>query len=170
MKRDHGGNMIAAGIIGFILTGSILAQTTASSSPSPKEAPMTNHATGPFEVKMIPQDDKSIEGLSRILLDKQYHGDLEGTAQGHMLNNGVSSAGSGVYVAMEKFTGTLKGRSGTFLLHHTGVMTRGTPQLNITVVPDSGTGQLTGISGTMSIKVADKKHTYDFEYILPTTQ
>ena len=131
---------------------------------------MPMHATGPFDVKMMPQDDKSIEGLSRILLDKQYHGDLEGTAQGQMLTNGVSPDGSGVYVALEKFTGALKGRSGTFFLHHTGVMTRGTPQLTITVVPDSGTGQLTGISGTMTIKIVDKKHTYDFEYTLPATQ
>ena len=149
----------------------LFAQTSSAQSPStttPKEAAM--HAIGPFDVKMIPQDDKSIEGLSRILLDKRYHGDLEGAAQGQMLTNGVSPDGSGVYVALEKFTGTLKGRSGTFFLHHTGVMTRGTPQLTITVVPDSGTGQLTGISGTMTIKVADKKHSYDFEYTLPATQ
>jgi len=128
---------------------------------------MPAQATGSFDVKMIPQDDKSTEGLSRLLLDKAYHGDLDGAAKGEMLTNGVDPNGSGVYVAMEKFTGTLKGRTGTFFLHHTGVMTRGTPQLTITVVPDSGTGQLAGITGTMTIKIVDKKHFYDFDYTLP---
>ncbi len=126
------------------------------------------HATGPFDVKMVPTDDKSDDGLSRFLLDKQYHGDLEGTAKGQMLTNGIDPNGSGVYVAMEKFTGTLKGRSGTFFLHHTGVMTRGTPQLTINIVPDSGTGQLVGITGSMTIKIVDKKHFYDFEYTMPS--
>jgi hypothetical protein len=129
---------------------------------------MPTHAAGPFDVKMTPQDEKSPEGLNRILLDKQYHGDLEGAAQGQMLTNGVSATGSGVYVAMEKFTGSLKGRRGTFFLHHIGVMTRGTPQLTVTVVPDSGTGELAGLSGTMTIKIVDKKHSYDFEYTLPS--
>jgi hypothetical protein len=131
---------------------------------------MPIRATGSFDVKMIPQDDKSTEGLSRILLDKQYHGDLEGAAQGQMLTNGVSSNGSGVYVAVEKFTGSLNGRKGTFFLHHTGVMNRGTPQLTISVVPDSGTGQLAGIAGTMTIKIVDKKHSYDFEYTIAAAE
>jgi hypothetical protein len=133
-----------------------------------KEAIMTSHATGPFDVKMIPQDDKAGDGLSRILLDKQYHGDLEGTAKGEMLTGGVSANHSGAYVAMEKFTGTLHGRSGSFVLHHTGIMTNGKPDLTILVAPDSGTGQLEGITGRMTINVAaGGKHSYDFEYTLP---
>ncbi len=132
------------------------------------------HATGPFDVKMTPpQDDKLGDGLTRLLLDKQYHGDLDGTGKGQMLTNGVNASKSGVYVAMETFTGTLKGRSGekrsgSFVLYHIGIMRQGTPDLTINVVPDSGTGQLAGISGMMTIIIApDGKHSYDFEYMLP---
>jgi hypothetical protein len=132
---------------------------------------MTSHATGPFDVKMIPQDDKAGDGLTRMLLDKQYHGDLEGAAKGQMLTGGVSANHSGAYVAMEKFTGTLHGRSGSFVLHHTGIMTNGKPDLTILVAPDSGTGQLAGITGKMPINIAaDGKHSYDFEYTLPAAQ
>jgi hypothetical protein len=132
---------------------------------------MTSHATGPFDVKMIPQDDKAGDGLTRMLLDKQYHGDLEGAAKGQMLTGGVSANHSGAYVALEKFTGTLHGRSGSFVLHHTGIMTNGKPDLTILVAPDSGTGQLAGITGKMTITIAaDGKHSYDFEYTLPAAQ
>lgn len=132
---------------------------------------MTNQATGPFDVKMLPQDDKAADGVTRFVLDKQYHGDLEGTAKGQMLTGGMSAEKSGAYVAIEKFTGTLQGRSGTFVLHHTGVMTRGKSELTILVAPDSGTGQLAGISGKMTINIAaDGKHSYDLEYTLPATQ
>ncbi len=131
---------------------------------------MTSHATGPFDVKMIPQDDKAGDGLSRMSLDKQYHGDLDGTGKGQMLTGGVSANHSGAYVAMEKFTGTLHGRSGSFVLHHTGIMTNGKPDLTILVAPDSGTGQLEGITGRRTINVAaGGKHSYDFEYTLPKT-
>jgi Protein of unknown function (DUF3224) len=141
------------------------------STATQKEAPMTNHATGPFDVKMHPQDDKDVDGVTRLLLDKQYHGDLEGTAKGQMLTGGMSADKSGAYVAIEKFSGTLNGRSGTFVLHHTGVMTRGKPELTILVAPDSGTGQLVGISGKMTINIAaDGKHSYDLEYTLPAAQ
>ncbi|HTS35161.1 MAG TPA: DUF3224 domain-containing protein [Candidatus Solibacter sp.] len=131
------------------------------------------HATGPFDVKMTPQDDKLGDGLSRMVLEKQYHGDLEGTGKGQMLTNGVSASKSGVYTAMETFTGTLKGRSdekktGSFVLYHTGIMRQGKPELTISVAPDSGTGQLAGIAGTMKINIAaDGKHSYDFDYTLP---
>jgi Protein of unknown function (DUF3224) len=136
-------------------------------SPSPKETPMT-HISGPFDVKVTPQDDKSDDPLlNRMTLDKQYHGDLEGTGKGQMLTAGTSVKGSGAYVAIEKVTGTLKGRAGTFILQHSGTMTQNTPQLTITVVPDSGTGQLAGLSGKMTIIIApDGKHSYDFEYTL----
>jgi hypothetical protein len=125
-------------------------------------------ATGPFDVKMIPQDDKLGDGLTRMLLEKHYHGDLEGTAKGQMLTTGISANKSGTYTAMETFTGTLQGKTGSFALHHTGIMRAGTPDLTINVVPDSGTGQLSGIAGKMNILIApDGKHSYEFEYTLP---
>jgi Protein of unknown function (DUF3224) len=133
---------------------------------------MTNHASGPFEVKASPQkpDNPAAEasGLSRMSLDKQFHGDLEATSKGEMLASRPDAKGSGVYVALERVTGTLKGRSGSFVLHHTGIMNRGVPQLTIEVAPDSGTGELTGISGKMNIIIAEGgKHSYEFEYTLP---
>jgi hypothetical protein len=154
-------------VIGLILVTSF---AQSQSTTSPKEAPVTNQAAGPFDVKMIPQDDKAVDGVVRMLIDKQYHGDLEGAGKGQMLTGGMSAGKSGAYVAIEKFTGTLHGRGGSFVLHHTGIMTRGTPDLTIMVAPDSGTGQLAGISGKMTINIAaDGKHSYDFEYTLPAT-
>ena len=99
-------------------------------------------------------------------IDKQYHGDLEGTAKGEMLTGMTSVKDSGVYVAVERFTGTLSGRRGSFVLHHTGIMERGAQKLTVTVVPDSGTEQLTGITGTLNIIIADGKHLYEFDYSL----
>jgi hypothetical protein len=131
---------------------------------------MSLHATGAFEVKMDPQaPDEKAGGaaIGRMLLDKQFHGDLEATSKGTMLAAGTAVKGSAGYVALEIVTGTLEGRTGTFVLQHAGTLTRGTPQLSITIVPDSGTGQLTGITGTMTINNADGKHTYDLEYTLP---
>ncbi len=128
---------------------------------------MTIHASGTFDVKLAPQTAEGDAGLGRTSIDKQFHGDLEGTSKGQMLSAMGSVKGSAGYVAMERFTGTLKGPTGSFVLQHSGTMTRGTPQLSVTVVPDSGTGQLEGIAGTLTIKVADGKHSYDFEYTLP---
>jgi len=133
-------------------------------------APAVTHAVGPFQVKLDPQapDPKAGgEALSRMLIDKQFHGDLEATSKGTMLSAGSPAKGSAGYVAIELVTGTLSGHSGTFVLQHTGTMTRGVPQLSITVVPDSGTGQLVGLTGKMNIIIADGKHSYDFEYTLP---
>lgn len=152
-----------------ILVGLIAAVSVPAQSRSPKESLVTNHASGPFDVKVIPQDDKSDDPLlARMTLDKQYHGDLDGTGKGQMLTASTDVKGSGAYVAIEKVTGTLNGRSGTFVLQHSGTMTNNAPQLTITVVPDSGTGELKGISGKMTIIVAaGGKHSYDFEYTLP---
>ena len=155
---------LAIAILILILAATLHAQ----SNTQLKEAPMS-HATGPFDVKLAPQDDKLSDGISRMLLDKQYHGDLEGSSKGQMLATG-SAKTSGVYVAIETFTGTLHGKTGSFALHHTGIMTKSGPSLAISVVPDSGTGQLTGLSGKMTINIApDGKHSYDFEYALPKT-
>jgi Protein of unknown function (DUF3224) len=133
-----------------------------------KEKLVTSHAIGTFDVKVTPQaaPEGADAEVGRMTVDKQFHGDLEGTSKGVMLAASTSVKGSAGYVAMEKVTGTLKGRSGSFILQHSGTMTRGAPQLKVSVVPDSGTGQLVGIAGTMDIKIADGKHSYDFEYTL----
>jgi Protein of unknown function (DUF3224) len=128
------------------------------------------HATGTFDVKLTPQSpEEGDAGLGRMSIDKQFHGDLDGTSKGFMLASaGAVVKGSGGYVAMEKVTGTLKGRAGSFVLQHSGTMTRGTPTLSVTVVPDSGTGQLEGITGTFTIKIDQGKHSYEFDYTLPS--
>jgi hypothetical protein len=102
-------------------------------------------------------------------LDKTFHGDLEATSKGLMLTAGTEVKGSAGYVAIERVNGTLRGRTGSFVLQHSGTMTRGVPQMTVTVVPDSGTGQLAGLAGKMTIQIADGKHSYDFEYTLAET-
>ncbi|MBB5318822.1 DUF3224 domain-containing protein [Tunturibacter empetritectus] len=148
--------------------------TPPASPQATKAAEATQHATGPFEVKIAPQPADETAGspaIARMLLDKHFHGDLEATSKGTMLAAGSAAKGSsGGYVALEIVTGTLKGRTGTFILQHTGTMTRSTPTLSVTVVPDSATGQLTGLAGKMSINIVDGKHSYDFEYTLPQPQ
>ena len=129
---------------------------------------MKNHqVTGPFEVKMSPQSaGDAIVG--RFTLDKKYHGALDATASGEMLAAMTAVKGSAGYTAIEKVTGSLAGRTGTFYLQHSGTMTRGEGKLLITVIPDSGTGELSGLTGTMDIKIAaDGSHAYVFEYLLP---
>jgi hypothetical protein len=130
---------------------------------------MTTRASGTFQVKLTPQPtDESPESalLGRMAIDKQFHGDLEATSKGTMLSAGTAVKGSAGYVAIERVSGTLHGRSGTFVLQHSGTMTRGAPQLTISVVPDSGTEGLAGLAGKMAIIIADGKHSYDFEYTL----
>lgn len=146
------------------------AQTTSTPNAVQKGADTAMHARGTFEVKLNPQtpDDKFEDAtMGRMTIDKQFHGDLEATSKGQMLSVMTEVKGSAGYVAMERVTGTLHRRSGNFVLQHTATMTRGTPQLSITVVPDSGTGQLTGLAGKMEIVIAAGKHSYDFEYMLP---
>ena len=126
------------------------------------------HAGGTFEVNLAPQasDDEADATLGRLSIDKQFHGDLEATSQGQMLTAGTEIEGSAGYVAIERVRGTLHGRRGTFALQHSGTMARGAPSLTIRVVPDSGTGELTGLSGSMSITIVEGRHSYDFEYAL----
>ena len=131
---------------------------------------MTARASGTFDVTLVPQppDAGSVDGApARLSIDKQFHGDLEATSQGQMLAAGTAVKGSAGYVALERVTGALRGRSGAFTLQHSGTMTRGEAQLTITVVPDSATDQLAGLAGRMAITIADKKHSYDFDYTLP---
>jgi hypothetical protein len=129
------------------------------------------HASGTFEVKLSPQKpDNEIAqsaNLGRMSIDKQFHGDLEATSKGEMLSAMTDVKGSAGYVAIERVTGTLHGRGGTFLLQHSGTMTRGEPQLSVTVVPDSGTGELAGLAGKLTIRIADKQHFYEFDYTVP---
>ena len=128
---------------------------------------MSMHATGPFEVTLIPQTDGADPTVGRMSIDKHFHGDLEATSRGQMLSAPTGVKGSAGYVAIEVVGGTLNGKNGTFALQHTGTMNRGKPSLSIIVVPDSGTGQLSGLMGTMSINIVDGKHSYDFNYSLP---
>jgi len=146
------------------------AQTDSVASHS-KGNTVTKHASGAFDVKLTPQPDNVGDpAIGRMSIDKQFHGDLEGSSKGQMLAHMTSVKGSAGYVAVEKVSGTLGGRRGTFVLQHNATMDRGTPQLNIVVVPDSGTDQLVGLKGTMNIIITDGKHSYDFEYTLPDAQ
>ena len=141
-------------------------QTPASRSPRP-EVRVTTHAEGTFSVSLRPQSTAdSAENLGRMSIDKQFHGDLEGTSRGEMLTAMTSVQGSAGYVAVERVSGTLRGLRGTFVLQHSGTMTHGIQHLVITVVPDSGTDQLLGLAGTMTISIADGVHAYAFDYSL----
>ena len=127
---------------------------------------MTDRARGTFEVNMTPQadDQAAAAGLARLSLDKTFRGDLDGRSRGQMLGAMTQVQGSAGYVAIERVDGTLAGRRGTFMLQHSGSMTRGQPNLTVTVVPDSGTDQLAGLSGTMAIIIEGQQHKYEFEY------
>jgi hypothetical protein len=148
---------------------SILQNPLTSSPQSVQGASVNARATGTFEVKLrpLPSSD-STEGslLGRMSIDKQIHGELEATSKGEMLTAGTSVKGSAGYVAIERVTGTLNGKSGSFVLQHSATMDRGVPHLVITVVPDSGTGQLTGLAGTFLITISEGKHSYEFDYQL----
>ena len=131
---------------------------------------MPTVARGTFNVEMKPQTEpSSAEGVSlgRMSLDKRFEGDLVATGAGEMLTALTPHQGSAGYVAIERVTGTLRGRSGSFVFQHSGTMDQGTQRLSITVVPGSGTGELAGISGNFKINIAEGRHLYEFEYSLP---
>jgi hypothetical protein len=128
---------------------------------------MTTHARGTFDVYLKPlplEGDPPDATRARMSIDKRYHGDLEATGRGQMLTAGTPEKGSAGYVAIERVSGTLGGRRGSFALQHSGVMTRGQGEVNISVVPDSGTDQLEGLTGKLAIIIANGVHSYDFEY------
>jgi hypothetical protein len=134
---------------------------------------MTRHAEGTFDVKTtpLPADDATMGTLiGRYSLVKQFHGDLDATSKGEMLSAGEPSSGNAGYVAIEQVTGTLHGHTGSFALQHIGVMEGGGYKLSVAVVPGSGTAQLSGIAGTLTITIAAGKHSYTFEYTLPSQQ
>lgn len=142
----------------------------AHAGPSTQE-PIMRHVQGTFDVKVTPQpaDHPAVQsaGVGRMALDKRFHGPLEATSTGEMLYSGDGTT-SGAYVAIEKVTGTLDSRSGTFVLVHHALMNRGTPEAwTVTVAPDSGTDGLKGLSGSMTITITDGKHYYDLQYLLP---
>jgi uncharacterized protein DUF3224 len=130
---------------------------------------MTTQARGAFDTKGTPHPAKDMaEGLNvgRMTFHKRFHGDLEGTSVVEMLGVMDKALGSGAYVALERMTGVLEGRGGSFVMQHSSTMTRGKPTQSITVVPDSGTGELVGLAGAMTIDIVDGKHFYVFDYTL----
>jgi uncharacterized protein DUF3224 len=139
-------------------------------SPASKGKTMEQHAEGTFEVKVKPlPEDEKVEGLkvARFGFDKQWKGDLAGTSKGEMMATGSGDQGAGGYVALEQVTGTLKGRSGSFAAVHKGTMQGGAFDLLVEVVPGSGTGQLAGLTGRVTITIAEGKHSYRIDYALP---
>ncbi|MGB6482638.1 MAG: DUF3224 domain-containing protein [Candidatus Acidiferrales bacterium] len=181
-KETVAGYFVVAGVCaGLSLGGALRARATgiqpriadaqAQSTTAQGEKTEMHHAKGTFEPTLVPQgpEDKT-EGstLGRMSIAKKFHGDLEATSEGQMLTAGTDVKGSAGYVAIERVTGTLAGKHGSFVLQHSGTLTRSAPQLSVTVVPDSGTGQFAGITGTMTIKIeAGGKHFYEFDYMLP---
>ncbi len=125
-------------------------------------------ARGTFDVKVIPQpaDDSAGGPFSRLFLDKQFHGGLEATSKGQMMGAGTAVDGSAGYVALELVTGTLDGRHGSFILQHSGSMTKGVATMTVTVVPDSGTNELATLAGTFEIIIVGSKHSYVLTYTL----
>lgn len=129
----------------------------------------STRATGTFDVEIKPLGTYNSTDLTlgRMSIDKQLHGDLEGTSKGEMLSAGSSIKDSGGYVAMERVTGLLNGRAGSFVFQHSATMTRGVPNLSVTVVPDTGTGDLAGLTGSLRIIIDGTRHSYEFDYTLP---
>lgn len=131
---------------------------------------MTRQAGGTFDVTITPQPSQDGVGdpsVGRMVIEKQYRGELQGTGKGQMLAVGTAIDGSAGYVAMEHVNGSLHGRQGSFALQHSGTLNRGAPQLSVTIVPDSGTEGLAGIAGRLDIAVANGEHTYQLHYTLP---
>ena len=146
-----------------------IGHTRAQSTTSQKAASMSKHAIGTFDVKLSVQTDEKVGDptVGRMSIDKVFHGDLEATSKGQMLSTITETKGSAGYVAIERVTGTLQGRAGSFSLQHNATMDRGVPDLNVIVIPDSGTGQLAGLAGKLNIIITDGKHSYEFDYTLP---
>ncbi|MFO1323388.1 MAG: DUF3224 domain-containing protein [Burkholderiales bacterium] len=128
---------------------------------------MTARAAGTFEVTLTPQPAHDGTSLRRLAIAKRFRGDLDAASGGEMLSATTDVKGSAGYVALERVEGSLHGARGSFVLQHSGTMDRGTPSLAICVVPDSGTGELAGLAGTMTIDVVDGRHSYVFTYTLP---
>jgi len=143
---------------------------SAGSTGANNESRVNGHASGSFDIKMVrqPITEEEAKTISiRMTSDKQFHGDLEGASTGEMLGVYTAVKDSGGYVAMERVSGKLKGRAGTFILQHSSTAARGAQQQSIIVVPDSGTDELAGLAGNMIIRITDGQHFYEFDYTLP---
>ena len=130
---------------------------------------MNRVAKGTFDIQATrepPYDAADGVTIGRTGFDKQFHGDLEGTSHVEMISAVTDVKGSAAYVAIERIRGSLHGKAGSFVAHHTGVMNRGAQSLSISIVPDSGTGELRGLSGTIAIEIVEKQHHYTFDYAL----
>jgi hypothetical protein len=163
---------LVAILLGTIATSLAPSTNSHQAATSAKGTTVSAIAKGTFDVKTTPQPapEGDDSGIARLLLDKHFHGDLEAASKGQMLAASGTVKGSAGYVAIEKVTGTLAGRKGSFVLYHQGTMNRGVPTLSVTVVPDSGTDQLTGLTGSMNIIIANGAHSYEFTYSLPSNQ
>jgi hypothetical protein len=162
-SRSWSGLMLAAYCL------SSVAPAGAASSTE-KDHRMHAHATGNFSISMTPATTPQRAGrtsLGRVLLDKVYAGDLVATATGQMLNAVSDTKGAAGYVAMEAITGVLQGKEGSFVVQHVGIMADGRQELSLVIVPYSGSGQLTGISGTLAMRIENGQHVYDIDYSLP---
>jgi hypothetical protein len=155
-------------------TGAAASVAGTTPSPAPTQgADMTSTARGTFDVQLQalePYNRDPDAKIARMAIDKRFHGDLEGTGKGEMISAGNPAQGSAGYVAIERVTATLHGRSGSFVLQHDATITHGTPYLHIVVVPGSGTGALAGIEGSMNIKIDAGNHSYAFDYRLPAAR
>lgn len=155
-----------------LLTAQVVVAQTTGTAPATNtvKARMNHTAKGSFEVKLAAlnlSDVAAQEKLGRMSIDKVFAGDIAGTSKGEMLSSMGEVKGSAGYVAMERVTASVNGRKGSFVLQHSSVMNRGAPVQSIQVVPDSGTGELTGISGSFRIVIEPGKHLYEFSYQLP---
>jgi hypothetical protein len=156
-------------VAAFAFAAVLLPASAQNKTPLPQEKTVKGHATGSFDVSLSPPKlEDGDTTISRIPFSKQFHGDMTGSSTGQMLAVGSPAQGMGGYVAMEKMNVTLAGRMGGFVLQHTGTMDHGRVEMSVKVVPDSGTGELAGISGTFNIRIEEgSKHFYDFDYTLP---
>jgi hypothetical protein len=130
---------------------------------------MLKHAKGSFDVTITPQETADEAPVARMLLYKEFHGDLEAISHGEMMAAHEPLTGAGVYVAIDRVAGTLHGRSGNFLIAHRGIRNADGQELDVTIVPGSGTGQLAGITGTVGIRIEEKKHFYTIDYEIPAS-
>jgi hypothetical protein len=158
-------------LLGWFIMPTLVSAQVSHSQTTAKDGPLSMHAEGTFDVKNAPLTaDDALAGtaIGRYGLDKQFQGDLEASSKGEMLGAGNPATGTAGYVALEQVTGTLHGRTGSFALQHFGTMEDNKFELVVKVVPGSGTADLTGISGTMTIKIVAGKHSYQFDYSLPS--
>jgi hypothetical protein len=172
MKTVHFARLLRRPALALLIGAAGLTQAGKglAATPTITKETITMQAKGTFDVQLTPQDaatDIGVTKIGRMKLDKQFQGDLAAVSAGEMLAMRTDVQGSAGYVAMEHVNGTLHGRKGTFVLQHSGTMNRGAASLDLNVVPDSGTGELKGLTGSMKIEIVEGKHRYIMDYGLP---